>query len=255
MPRSISILRRRAGLVDLLCLPFTNASGFQVETATLPTGSWTNRFTATRGSGGYSDPAIPQAVGATLPAVHERPGYLRATFDPTGYSIADNAPFWLRVKPVVGGVVGAEQGSHLVMPYDTSLRPLVVVALTAPAGAALANSLELQLPALLNPDIINLEAAPGTALYVAFAPGGPEIVIAAGSSYSNFQGTVTQLFVRGSGGTAAFQMTGSRPYGVLPRRSRFFLCSPVYVTPTIHRARGTPTCFGSSTRRPPPARS
>ncbi len=214
MPRSISILRRRPGLVDVLCLPFTNASGFQVETAPLASGSWTNRFTATRASGGYSDPAVPPAVGRTLPLVQERPGYLRATFDPTGYSLSDTTPFWLRAKPVVAGVVGAAQGAHLVTPYDSSLRPLVVVADTAPSGAALADSMELQLPALVNIDILNLEASGGTGLFVAFSPGGPEMLIAAGTGYSNFQGTLTQLFVRGGGSTAAFQLTGSRPYGV-----------------------------------------
>ncbi len=87
----------------------------------------------------------------------------------------------------------------MVLPYSSvSDRPLVLSG-TAPAGASIANSLELQLPAQCRN--LQVQVNGSVDLYIAFEPGGTEMLVPAlSTSFINLSlisPVVTQIFVRG----------------------------------------------------------
>lgn len=133
----------------------------------------------------------------------------RFLFNPADYSVAvpavvDDAPIYVRVAPIDdAGVVGADEAIHVILPYNSAPNRPFVMQGTVPIGAALANSLEVQLPMSCNDfDFSNDGAAD---LFVAFErPGGEYRVQPASTAFKSFEQTFTavnQIFVRGAGGT------------------------------------------------------
>ncbi len=205
MARSISLYRRRAGLVDLTvaqrdgvrAFVFKYASNFDVAPSAIQ---------QVPRDGYRSKSAFDTGVAEGFR------GKTRFTFNPADYGIDDAKPMWLCVQPLnVDGTLGATEALHLVLPYSSQGRRPVVIAGTAPSGASVAASLELQLPGQLQ----NLELQNNGAsdLFVAFEPGGVEYdVKPLSTGFTNLSmvyPAFSQLFVRGSGATVAFSAVAS----------------------------------------------
>lgn len=199
MAKSISVYRRRAGLVDLtiaqrvnvLAYVFKQAANFDVGAAA---------FQQVPRDGFRSPNAFDSGPGEGFR------GLTRFTFKPSDYGIDDTKPIWLKVAPVnVDGSVGADEPLHLVMPYLAQGRRPVVLNGTAPAGATVADSLELNLQ--YQCQNLELQNNGGSDLFVAFERGGPEFQVEPLSTGFTNLSTVypafSQLFVRGGVAFAA----------------------------------------------------
>jgi len=207
MARNFSIIRRRPGIVDLLTPKLANTKGYRLQGAANFDGTFTTLMTADISSG-YLDPSINPMV---LHSTNSARDYIRIVFNPDTFNgvagIADSKHFWLRFVPVDNaGVAGTPGNPGLVLVDGEHFgNSRVVIAGTAPTGAAVANSLQLDLP-FTTQDLYlkNEEATGGHNLYLAVLPGGSEQQVSPQETITIFHGPVDTLLVRGSGGTAAF---------------------------------------------------
>jgi hypothetical protein len=199
--RPVSIIRRKPNLVDLVTPIVQGQDQYKFKWASNFDGSFTTFLTTT--NTGYVDPSVDLRQQSVMPGNN-----VRAIFDPATFSIPDTAPFWLQYVPVTGGIDGTASGLLLVLP-PTYGNPVIALSGTAPSAANQAGSLRLDLPRLATDlRIQNLEAS--RSLMVAFDAGGPEITLKApdtGPQFVSIQGAHASIWVRGSGGTAAFAAT------------------------------------------------
>jgi hypothetical protein len=200
MAKSLSMYRRRAGLVDLFLVSRAGAKSYTFKAST--------NFDVAA----VAFQSVPQDGFRSPTAFDSGPaegfrGRTRFTFAPADYSLDDTKPIWLRIQQVnVDGTTGPDEAFHLVPPYNPQGRKAVVLAGNAPNGASLAASLEIQLPHQMQG--IELQNNGANDLYVAFEPGGPEFKVPPlTTGFTNLSvnyPTVSQLFVRGSGAVVAF---------------------------------------------------
>jgi hypothetical protein len=200
MAKSLSVYRRRAGLVDLFLVSRAGAKSYLFKSAT--------NFDV----GAVAFQSVPQDGFRSPTAFDSGPaegfrGRTRFTFAPVDYGFDDTKPIWVKIQQVnVDGTVGADEAFHLVLPYNPQGRKAVVLAGNAPNGASIAASIELQLPHQMQG--MELQNNGGQDLYVAFEPGGPEFTVPPLSTrFTNLSvnyPTVSQLFVRGNGAAVAF---------------------------------------------------
>lgn len=127
-------------------------------------------------------------------------GRTRFIFKPSDYGLDDTKPMWMKIAPVAAdGSVGADEAFHMILPYSSQPRRPVILNGTAPVGATVADSLELNLPAQCQ----NLEFQNngGADIFVAFERGGAEYQVEPLSSgFTNLSMVYpcfSQLFVRG----------------------------------------------------------
>ena len=200
--RDFSVIRRRRNLVDILTPKRAGIEGYRFQAATNFDGSYTTLFTAPISSG-YLDPNVNSAK---LHSVNNN-DHIRAVFDPVTFSLVDSSRFWLRFVTVAfGGAVGTPGPGTLILTDDEHYgNGRVQIAGTAPSGAAVANSLQLNLPQSSREVVIkNANASGGNALYVAFQVGGAEQQVSPQETLRVEHGPIDLLMVRGAGGTAAF---------------------------------------------------
>ncbi len=203
MPRTLSLHRRRANLVDLTIQSQPGVGSYQFQAATNFDSSFTT-FDTVPVAGKISKTAVDLAIGGSSGFR----GFTRFVFDPADYvisGVSETVPMFLRYKPIpvfgagVSPTPGTASAIHMVLPYSSvSDRPLVLSG-TAPAGASIANSLELQLPAQCRN--LQVQVNGSVDLYIAFEPGGTEMLVPAlSTSFINLSlisPIVTQIFVRG----------------------------------------------------------
>lgn len=203
--RDFSVIRRRKNIVDVLTPKRANVAGYRFQVATNFDQAYTTIFTAPIGSG-YLDPAINPVV---LHAVNSN-DQIRAVFNPdtfSGAGISDATHFWMRFVTVdFAGTVGTPGPGTLILTdaehYGNSR---VQIAGTAPSGAAVANSLQLNLPQNSQDFYIkNANASGGNNLFISFQVGGSEQQVAPQEVMKAYDGPSDTLLVRGAGGTAAF---------------------------------------------------
>lgn len=144
-------------------------------------------------------------------------GLTTVMYDPTDYASgsvpADGEIAFLRVvENTLGGVARAE-GPILIVPapgFFGSYRPSLTVGGTAPNVAGLASGLppatamHFALPRYA--DAVSIMNSGSVDLLVSFAQGQPEITVPAGEQRSLPDAVVSEVFVRGNSGTAAFSM-------------------------------------------------
>ena len=133
-------------------------------------------------------------------------------------NIVDTKPFWMRLQPLVGGTPSGSPGAPTLVLPDSANHGLGIIIIQglAPSGADVTESLQLDLPRLMNDfQLHNREAA--TDLFVAMEFEGAEKRFAGGEptpTNISYDGTQSQLFVRGGGATADFSASFS---SVFPR--------------------------------------
>jgi hypothetical protein len=204
--RDFSVIRRRKNIVDILTPKRAGVAGYRFQAATNFDQSYTTVLTAPIGSG-YLDPAVNPMV---LHSVNNN-DHIRVVFNPDTFNgvagISDATHFWLRFVPIdFAGVVGTPGPGTLILTdaehYGNSR---VQIAGTAPSGAAVANSLQINLPQNSQDFYIkNANATGGNGLYVSFQVGGSEQQVGPQEVMKAYDGPSDTLMVRGSGGTAAF---------------------------------------------------
>lgn len=155
---------------------------------------------------GLVDPAVQGNQHVIQPGEN-----VRMIFKPSNFGLPDSGVFWVKLGYVDGGgldmVSPAPSAVTLVLPPPTGGVQSGFTG-TAPLGANLAASLQIDLPrSMENLRIRNLELA--TPLHVAFDPGGPEIQVPGGQETVAWTGLISTIFVRGAGATAAFTATFS----------------------------------------------
>lgn len=206
MPRSLSITRRRPGLIDCSLPARAGVASYNFQ--------WAANF-----DGAYATFQNVPATGIMAPKVQsvidvgftdsQFRGRTRFVFSPNlDYGIPDTKQIWLRIQQVgVDGTLGAFEAGQLVLPYESTPNRTVIIAGTAPSATSISGSLEIQLPQQLYNPIIQNNAV-GTNLFIAWEAGGPEFdvppVLTSAIDFFQTYAITHQLFVRGGGATAAF---------------------------------------------------
>lgn len=207
MSRSISVVRRKANLVDLTVRKRPGIIGFKFGAAV----NFDTVFTtfATVPNYGIKSPSVPDVHAGHVGSQFR--DQCRFLFDPADYvataaALVDTDPFFLRIESQnADGSFNTPEAMHLVLPPP--VRPNRAFALrgTAPSAASLAASLEIQLP--MQCDHFEIQNDGANDLYVAFEPTGAEYrvlpVTAAFRSFDQFLTSVSQVFIRGAGGSTS----------------------------------------------------
>jgi hypothetical protein len=206
MARSLSLVRRRANLVDLTLQARAGVAAYQFFSSTNFDVAFTQFETV---------PAYGKASKTVLNTSYTDGNYRNQTrfvFDPADYALNDSAPIWIQIKQVsTSGVVGPFEARHLVLPYSSQPnRPLVISGL-APSAIDISGSMELQLPMQCNNMRVQVDGA--NDLYLAFESSGPEQrVPSLASEFTDVMKTFEsfyQIFVRGGGASTAFSLTAA----------------------------------------------
>jgi hypothetical protein len=209
--RDFTVIRRRPNYVDIITPKRAGVYGYRLQAATNFDASFTTILTASIGSG-YLDPNINPSKINAINAMDQ----IRIIFDPNTFtgtaSITDAKQFWLRFVPVdAAGSAGTPGAVGLIVTDGERIgNSRMQIAGTAPQGAAVANSLRIDLPCSAQDFYIkNENAAAGNALFVSTQALGPEIQVSGQETLKAYDGTISSLYVRGSGGTAAFSASFS----------------------------------------------
>lgn len=209
MPRSISIVRRRVGYVDLQLPKRDGQTGFRFSAAS----NFDAAFTAFQvvPNHGFRSTSLKQDVRGNLG--NQARGHVRFLFNPADYTAAvaavrDDVPIFIRVEARnPDGSFEAPEAMHMLLPYTPGPNPPILLRGTVPSGADISASLEIQLPYLCNDWEIQNDGAAD--MFIAFDRGattaGPEYRLQPAStvfrSFEQIYTTVSQLFLRGSGGS------------------------------------------------------
>jgi len=201
MPRSLSLARRRTNLVDLslqaragvASYNFYSSTNFDIATVLFANVPSYGKISATAVNTSYGDGNYRNIT--------------RFLFNPTDYTIDDSKPFWVQIEQIaVDGTVGPLEALHLILPYSSQPNRAVILAGGAPAGATIANSLELQLPLQCNDIRVQVDGI--TDLMLGFEPGGTEQRVPSlqneFTTYEKILDSISQIFVRGNGGATTF---------------------------------------------------
>lgn len=214
--RLFSIIRRKPGFIHfvtpLLDSIATGVVKYRLKTDTDPGGSF-GTTVVTVGNTGLVDPAVAGPQNPIQPGNN-----VQILMKPSNYGLPDSAFFWLKLVYINAAAAEmtnpAPSAATLVLPPFVGNEQAGFNA-TAPSETSIADSLRIDLPRQMsNFRVRNLSTT--IPLYVAFQEGGPEVVVpgqASSQESIGFEGIVSSLWVRGSGGTAAFstQFTYANP--------------------------------------------
>lgn len=204
MARSLSLVRRRANLVDITIAARANVASYKFYAMSNYDGTPT-LFDTVPIYGKRSATVVDSSYGEQFKNL------TRFLFNPADYSLTDTSPIWLQIKQVAtdGTVETDFEAAQLILPYSSQPNRPVVLKGSAPSGTSITDSLELQLPGQCNNLVLQVDGA--TDMQIAFEPGGPEQrVPALSTEFTNFETVYpafTQLFVRGDGGASSFSAT------------------------------------------------
>jgi len=185
-------------------------------------------FTVAR-NGWYRSPSIIKRRWGLADSTNR--GLTRVFFDVEDYWQSagtwphDPNQFYLRIAEVNAAGVQRPWGPILSVPppmfYDTP-RPTMSLAGTAPSVAGTATgippvgAMHIALPRYsTNIRVRNAEPVGGNTLYFSFDDGQPEMSMAPGDSDIFYDSSVTDILVRGGGGTAAFEIRCALINGVV----------------------------------------
>jgi len=206
MARSLSLVRRRTNLVDLVLQARAGVASYQFFSATNFDVAFTQFETV---------PAYGKASATVVNTSYTDGNYRNQTrflFNPVDYSLNDSAPLWIQIKQVsVDGTVGPFEARHLILPFSSQPNRALVIAGGAPSAIDITGSYELQLPMQCHNMRVQVDG--GNDLYLAFESGGPEQRIpslaAEFTDVSKTFDSFYQVFVRGAGAATAFNLTAA----------------------------------------------
>jgi hypothetical protein len=220
MPNSTPRLSSRsAGLVDLLFFNSPDIQSWTVGSSLTLNSAFagvTDLFTVQRGQT-YRSPSIVRKGWGTTQTSNR--GLTRATYDPedfwaVGSTSHDDQTSYVRCRALGADGVLRPAGPILIVPprvFFTNTRPKLTVAGTAPnvAGGSdtfpPAGSMHFVLPKFSDSMVIT-NADAGVDIYMAFGAGESEIMIPRGRTVHLADAAVSEVFIRGQGGTATFSI-------------------------------------------------
>lgn len=205
--RQLSINRRKPHLVDLLITKTVGAYSYKLKWGTnFDTAVFTDFLVVP--AAGYRDPAVDDSSNYTI--YGDR---VRALFDPATFSIPDGSVWWLKVAPLDS--TGAEMSVSpatmvLISNLGGAYFPQLVITGNAPNVADLAHSLEIDFPRQMR----DLRIQSTAAVWVAFDPSGPEILLAGDPLPKDISrwSTASTLFIRGNGAAVPFSAVFTLAY-------------------------------------------
>jgi hypothetical protein len=204
MNRLFSVRRRRPNIVDIDTPKVYGVDGYRLKWDTNFDGAFATTF-LTSTNVGFLDDAVNRNVIETQPVTDK----VRIVFNPATYSITDTLPFWLKFVQVIGGVEQTPGAPTLVLP-DASHHGVGLVTIhgDAPSGATVANSLQIDLPMLMQDFRVHNEST-ARDLYLATEANGPEVMVPKSSDIQSLSFLATQgsIYVRSLGGTATFSLS------------------------------------------------
>lgn len=197
--RTLSCFRRRPHIVDLLTPVVPGVGTYTIKWAQNFDGAFTAIINCT--NIGFYDDNIPR--GKT--ELQNTNGFVRMTFDPTTFSIDDTKSFWLELWQD-----GVQISAPTLLLPDSANKGQGVVTIhgSAPSGASSANSLQLDLPTLVQNLTIHNEDGTNS-LYVSTEQSGPEQQLGPATfyQYQTIWGSQGSIWVRGGGGAVLFSGT------------------------------------------------
>ncbi len=213
--RPFTVLRRRLRLLDILVPKMPNQQKYRLLAASNFDGTFVQICEADIGCG-FLDPALMTSGRYLTLQDNVNPNQVRLAFDPQSFavtaSIDDANQFWLQLQHAnFAGAPDTPSPPTLILPEE-KLRgdSVIVIAGTAPSGADVGDSLQLNLPYRMQ-DVTIRNDDTAHDLYVAMEPGGSELLVKANNSslsqVSLAKGAQGCLLVRGSSGTAVFSVT------------------------------------------------
>lgn len=211
MPRSISVVRRKANLVDLTVRRRPSVVGFRFSSASNFDAAFTAFQTVPNDGlircGEALLPRFEMWAGGAFPKDQCRFLFDPSFYTPTRSEIRDDKPWFIRLEPQnADGTFGAAEAMHMILPAGSQPHRTIQLQGTVPSGADLTASIEIQLPMQCNDWEIQNDGAANMA--IAFERGavaGPEFRLDPMSSiFRSLQYTITsvsQVFMRGIGGS------------------------------------------------------
>lgn len=202
--RIFSVLRRKAGLIDLITplkIVSPSVKAYRLKTDTTPHGAFgTTVITAPRT--GFVDASVAGAHNVIQPGEN-----VRIILKPSEHGLSDTAPFWLKLVYI------DETDAEMVTPAPSA--PTLIGApgegynQIAFTGAAPVGVARVDLPrAMANVRILNLDTT--NTLMVAFQEGGGEVTIPFGKEHvGGLQSSVSSFWIRGVGGAVNYSFTAT----------------------------------------------
>ncbi len=205
MPSSISVYRRRQGLVELTVPVRAGSTGFRFSAAA----NFDSPFSAfqTVPNYGLRSKSAPLSDGAIGDPFRDK---CRFVFVPSDYTAAvpavrDDLPFYVRIEQMnPNGTFGSPEGMQIVLPYNTVPNHALVLHGTAVATGA-TGAVEINLPGVCE-DFTIKNGTSGANLFVAFGAGagtgpvGPEFLVSNGDDLNLTDAAASRLYVRGGTG-------------------------------------------------------
>ncbi len=195
MNRLFRIARRQPHIVDLYTPFVYGVDEYRLKSApNFDSGLGVLFITAS--NAGFADPNVPYYKIESQPVRNN----VRIVFDPASYGIDDSLPFWIQLAQVIGGVEQPPSALTLVLPSSANKGVgMTLIHGIAPAGATVANSLQIDLPTLMSDFRIHNED-PTNYLYVATEAGGAEQQLKPDSfpQLMSINATQGSLYVRGA---------------------------------------------------------
>lgn len=205
--RQLSIHRRKPNLVDLLITKTPGAVAYRLKWgANFDTAVFTPFIESP--NNGFRDSSVDDASNITI--YGDR---VRVLFNPSTYSIPDTSVWWLKVSPLdsTGAEMSTTAATMVLVPnVGGAYFPQLVITGSAPNVANLPASLQIDFPHQMRDFRIQSTAA----VWVAFDPNGPEILLAGDPLPKDISrwSTVSTVYIRGNGAVVPFSAVFTLAY-------------------------------------------
>ena len=205
--RQLSMHRRKPNLVDLLITKTVGAYSYKLKWGVnFDTAAFTD-FLIVPGAG-YRDPNVDDSGNLTIHG-----NRVRALFDPASYGIPDTSVWWLKVSPLdsTGAEMSTSAATMVLVPnVGGAYFPQLVITGSAPNAPGLPTSLQIDFPQQMRDFRIQSTAA----VWVAFDPKGPEILLAGDPLPKDISrwSTVSTVYIRGNGAVVPFSAVFTLAY-------------------------------------------
>lgn len=214
MNRTLTVNRRRKGIVDTYVPKVYGVVGYRLKAATNFDGVYNTILTST--NVGFVGPGVDQRVIESQPLG----GKVRFVWNPTDYALDDNQHLWVKLYHVDAAAVETQVSAPtLIFPDDVQFLHRgaghLLLRGTAPSAASVAGSLQLDLPRLQT-DWRILNENTTTGAFVAFEEGGPEYYLPPNSTvpqFTSFSANSASVWIRGNGAavTLSLHSTNTNP--------------------------------------------